>query len=157
LVYSTSSALGPSHAPPQLHLKHISSSHTKANSINISIPQGLRPSLEDSAASLFFNYFLPLTHSNPGSLFFVLPQLYARAPANSTFASTITALGLICLANRLRVPRIMVRASKEYAKVLGKINKVISDPIQAKEDQTVLIVMLLGLYEQVGGFCSYQW
>ncbi len=50
-----------------------------------------------------------------------------------------------------------MRASKEYAKVLGKINKVISDPIQAKEDQTVLIVMLLGLYEQVGGFCSYQW
>ncbi len=46
----------------------------------------------------------------------------------------------------------MMRASREYSKVLGKINKAISDPIQAKEDQTLLIVMLLGLYEQVRSF-----
>lgn len=36
----------------------------------------------------------------------------------------------------------------EYAKALGMINSALRDPLRAKEDETLMIVMLLGMYEE---------
>jgi hypothetical protein len=52
----------------------------------------------------------------------------------------------------------MVKANTEYAKALGLINSALRSPSKAKEDQTLMIVLLLGMYEEVGAilFCC-EW
>jgi hypothetical protein len=42
----------------------------------------------------------------------------------------------------------MVNANMEYAKALGMINSTLRDPVRAKDDETLMIVMLLGMYEE---------
>lgn len=43
----------------------------------------------------------------------------------------------------------MLRANTKYAEALKSINASLRDPVLAKDDQTLLVVMLLGLYEEV--------
>jgi len=43
----------------------------------------------------------------------------------------------------------MMYANLEYAKALHLVNSALRDPFEAKQDEILLIVMLLGLYEEV--------
>lgn len=49
----------------------------------------------------------------------------------------------------MQIPEIMMRANLKYAHSLAAINSALRDPIEARADETLIVVMLLGLYEQV--------
>jgi hypothetical protein len=42
----------------------------------------------------------------------------------------------------------MTRANIKYAETLKRVNSALRDPIEARADETLLVVMLLGLYEE---------
>jgi len=43
----------------------------------------------------------------------------------------------------------MLKANAKYAEALSAINSALRDPVLAKDDYTLLVIILLGLYEEV--------
>jgi hypothetical protein len=114
------------------------------------IPTAVQPVAEDVAASCFFNYYvLPNPAKGPCKLYNSLPELYAKAPAASSFAATIVALGIACMSSGMKIPSLMMKANAKYAEALNLINSALRDPVAAKLDETLMVVILLGLYEEV--------
>lgn len=83
------------------------------------------------------------------TIFNELPRLYSEAPERSALSSILTALGLACLSNTLKRPEVMMKANAKYAEALTFINSALRDPVEAKNDHTLLVVLLLGMYEEV--------
>lgn len=59
----------------------------------------------------------------------------------------VTALGLTGLSHHTETSGMEVSAGVWYNKALLKVNQILRDPLLAKEDLTLLVVLLLGLYE----------
>lgn len=62
-------------------------------------------------------------------------------------SATITAVGLAGLSNSNNAPDVMIVARQNYASALHLVNTALRDPIESKTDQTLVAVMLLGMYE----------
>jgi hypothetical protein len=77
-----------------------------------------------------------------------LPRLYRAASSDSALSNIVIALGIACIANAMQAPEIMMKANMKYAQSLKATNSTLRDPIGARADETLLVVMLLGLYEE---------
>lgn len=104
---------------------------------------------EEEAVNSFFNDYLLEDSPPPKNVFDCLPRLYAAAPPDSALSNIVTALGMTCLSNAMQVPEITMRANLKYVHSLEAINSALRDPIEARADETLLVVMVLGLYEEV--------
>ena len=99
--------------------------------------------------TFFFNDYLLDDSLTPKNVYDCLPRLYAVAPPDSALSYIVTALGMACLASAMQVPEIMTRANWKYSQSLKSINSALRDPVEARANETLLVVMLLGLYEEV--------
>lgn len=75
--------------------------------------------------------------------------MYAKAPANSAISASIVALGIASMSSSMKIPSLMMKANAKYAEALNLINSALRDPLAAKHDDTLMVVILLGLYEEV--------
>ena len=114
------------------------------------IPRSLCTFPEDGAACFFFNNYVIEDSAIIHSLYDSLPGIYSKAPAGSALSNTVAALGMACLSNAMKIPEVMTNANSNYVAALRSINAKVRDPIEVKSDQTLMVVMLLGLYEEVG-------
>jgi hypothetical protein len=114
------------------------------------IPADVPPIAEDVAANCFFNYYvLPNPAKGPSKLYNSLPEIYAKAPPDSALSATIVALGIASMSSSMKIPSLMLKANAKYAEALNLINSALRDPFAAKLDETLMVVILLGLYEEV--------
>jgi hypothetical protein len=104
---------------------------------------------EDSAACFFFSDNVVGSTPEARNLFDALPRLFNASPAGGTLANTIIALGMAGLSESMKVPLLKNIANDKYAIALRSINHAIADPVLSKADETLLIVLLLGMYEEV--------
>jgi hypothetical protein len=104
---------------------------------------------EENAARFFFGDFVLQQSSSPRSIYDLLPRLYGQTPPNSALSNVVAALGIACLATAMNFPELMMKANMRYAISLKRTNSALRDPAEAKADETLLVVMLLGLYEEV--------
>ena len=115
--------------------------HTTVFTRNLSVP------LEDEATSYFFHNFVP---EDPFSLALyskVLPVLYRQESTFGTLPKIVDAIGLAGISNMKHAPNLMVTASQKYARVLRVITASIQDSKEASSDQTLVAIMLLGMFE----------
>ena len=111
------------------------------------IAASLVPSMDDQATSFFFyKYVLAMSTCSTGYMQ-SLPEIYGSAPANSALATVIASLGLTALHNVTRSPQAMIGGVSRYNSALRSIAKAIQDPTEVRTDQTLMTVILLGLYE----------
>jgi Fungal specific transcription factor domain len=102
------------------------------------------------AAGCFFNYYvLPNPAKGRSKLYNSLPEIYANAPGNSALCACIVALGIASMSSSMKIPSLMMKANAKYAEALNLINSALRDPLEAKRDDTLMVVILLGLYEEV--------
>jgi hypothetical protein len=101
----------------------------------------------DCAALFFFHDYVLLETRQPLNLFDMLPGIYQTSRPGSALADIITALGLVCLSNTKGNPEALIPARARYVAALHSINATIRDPGAASADETLLAVLLLGLYE----------
>ena len=76
-----------------------------------------------------------------------LSTIYSDQPVGTPLRQAIAAIGLAGLSNFWKAPNIMAQANKAYATALQMVNVSLGDIEEAKSDQTVVTIMLLGLYE----------
>jgi hypothetical protein len=67
--------------------------------------------------------------------------------SDSPLLCVVTALGLVGLSHHTQSSGMDVAASVWYEKALHKINSSLQDPEEVSLDQTLLVVLLLSLYE----------
>ena len=106
--------------------------------------------LEDEATYHFFYNFLPNDHSSDDSrnaYTSVLPNLHRQDSSFGVLPKIVNAIGLAIISNMKHSPEVMVAASQGYAGALRAINSSIQNPSSATTDQTLIAVMLLGVFE----------
>jgi hypothetical protein len=105
-------------------------------------------SAEDQATSFFFgNYVAGREIRNTCGNFQYLSTIYANQPVGIPLRQAIAAVGFAGLANFWKAPSIMAQANNAYCTALRLINTGLGNIEEAKSDQSVAAIMLLGLYE----------
>ena len=111
---------------------------------DISAPVG------DEATYFFFHNFVsgdPRSRDFLNAYSHVLPVLYRQDSSFGVVPKIIEAIGLASISNLKRSPDLMIAAGRKYATVLRTINASIQDPKEASTDQTLIAVILLGMFE----------
>ena len=106
--------------------------------------------LEEEATNYFFHNFLLNGHSSDYSRHAyssVLPILHRQGSSFGVLPKIVNAIGLASISNVKHSPEVMVAASQQYAGALRAINSSIQNSSSATTDQTLLAVMLLGVFE----------
>jgi hypothetical protein len=100
--------------------------------------------VEEQATCFFFhNYVL----DDFIGYYSYVPSVYSVLPAGCALAEAITSLGMAGIANSRKDTRLMISANLKYMSALRTINGALRDPYEAITDQTLVAVMLLGLFE----------
>jgi hypothetical protein len=102
---------------------------------------------EDQATCFFFkNYVLEKDQFIRGN-FQYLSDIYSSEEVGSALSDSIASLGMVGLANFWGAPNIMANANVKYHSALRRVSSQLRNVEEAKADQTMIVVMLLGLYE----------
>ena len=120
------------------------------------ISNSLSVSPEDQAACFFFsNYVLRVTQSRRGYMSY-LPELYESRSSESPLAQMVVSLGMAGLANVRNAPEAKAVSTYKYASALHSVNALLRDPVRATDDETLILVLLLSLYE-VSLLSTHSW
>ena len=110
-------------------------------------PATLQISAESQAFCFFFTNYPSQPSRNFGSVYEEIPALYCMEASDSSLLCVVTALGLVGLSHHAQSSGMEVAASAWYEKALHKINNSLRNQEEVALDQTLLVVLLLSLYE----------
>ncbi|KAF2677626.1 hypothetical protein K458DRAFT_491691 [Lentithecium fluviatile CBS 122367] len=136
-------------SPAQVHYEHektqsdISKSFDAADPVSMSLPL----SLEHQAFCFFYSNYISRPSKKAVTVYESVPALYLASPNDSALLYVITALGLAGLSHHTETYGMETAAEVWYNKALHEVHRNLRDLALAKEDLTLLVVLLLGLYE----------
>jgi hypothetical protein len=104
-------------------------------------------SLEEEFATCFFfmNYVLDDQYSR--GAFKHLIDIYRGETVSTSLADAVTSIGIAGPAHFYKDSSVMVNTNKKYSSALSSVSIRLRDSTSAKEDQTLMAVVLLGVYE----------
>lgn len=106
--------------------------------------------LEYEATCYFFHNFVcddPSSRYSTNAYAQMMPTLYRQDSSFGVLPKIVDAIGLAGISNVKHSPKLMAAAGRKYAGVLRAINASIQDSTKATTDQTLIAVILLGLFE----------
>ncbi|MCJ1393147.1 hypothetical protein MMC18_006019 [Xylographa bjoerkii] len=111
-------------------------------------PPALSIPIESQAMCYFFrNYVCEDSRFSKG-FFDYLPSIFgSNGAVGSALTDAVVSLGMVGLSNTKNASEIMIHANERYNLALRATNSALRDEEDAKADQTLITVMLLGLYE----------
>lgn len=143
--------------PKDDHLSLVHTSPTSADSLLSTYSNSTSPasiltlnfgtSAEEQASCFFFRNYVLEEHQFHNGNFQYLSDLYASEEIGESLLETVACLGLVGLANFWKASNIMRSAHAKYYSALRLVSSRLSNVEEAKSDQTLVAVMLLGLYE----------
>jgi hypothetical protein len=101
---------------------------------------------EEQATFYFFRNYV-LEDSSSIGYFQYLLGIYGNELVGPALTDSITALGMVGLANFYKMPSILVGAHHKYNSALRLVSSRLRNIEEAKADQTLVAVIMLGLYE----------
>ncbi|KAF4620230.1 hypothetical protein G7Y89_g14589 [Cudoniella acicularis] len=105
-------------------------------------------SVEDQATCFFFgNYISGTEMLNTCGNYQYVYAIYANQTVGIPLRQAVTAIGLAGLANFWSAPNIMAKANGAYCSALRLVNSGLGNIEEAKSDQALVAIILLGLYE----------
>ncbi|KAK5680234.1 hypothetical protein LTS10_007161 [Elasticomyces elasticus] len=105
------------------------------------------PPLEQSLCLFFADHTANrMEEGDPGYLDY-LPSMYREATQSSALVQTVRAIALTHLYNSGNFPEVKSSARKYYGEALATINKALHDPVERLEDDIMLSIWLMQLYE----------
>jgi hypothetical protein len=127
------------------------SSNSDATSISPS-----SSSFEDVVLERFFFDWVipPIPANSPVTFFAFLPLMYRNTKPGSVLAESVSALAFANYGQRMKNPEATAHAVQSYGNALGLLARAIGGAAGSKADETLLSVVLLGMYEVSGGPCT---
>lgn len=126
----------------ELSRQHSVSFIQSRTSTPLLMSRSVQPSPESLAIGFFFSHFVA-----PGHLSYLKPLEATGLGRMKGIENIILACGLVTLANQLSLPQATSFARKHYVRALQSTKLALIDPGKLVEDETVMAVMLLSLYE----------
>lgn len=114
--------------------------HTTPFTLELSI------SPSDQATCYFFRNYVLEDKSTSGS-FQYLHDIYSNETVGPALADSIESLGMVGLAHFWKTPNLQFQANRKYNSALRLVSSRLRNEEEARADQTLVSVMLLGLYE----------
>ncbi|PQE05961.1 hypothetical protein CJF30_00004894 [Rutstroemia sp. NJR-2017a BBW] len=112
----------------------------------IPLPFELHTPVGDQAACYFFRNYV-LGDSSTNGPFQYLNSIYNNEIIGPALSDSIEALGLVGLGTFWQSPEMKFQANRKYNSALRLVSSRLRSEQEAKENQTLVAVMLLGLYE----------
>ena len=104
-------------------------------------------SLENQAIGYFFSNYVFSEPSFQQGYNWHLPHIFNRLSADSPLSSAIASVGLAGIANTRNSRDAQSASTVQYAAALHGVNAALRSPVEATADETLITVLLLGLYE----------
>ena len=105
-------------------------------------------SVEEQAICFFFGIYATLPSTNRRQSFYAhLPKLYSERAGNNILKCVVLAIGLGGLSHQRNDSEMLLAAEAAYNRTICWTNHALCHPDTASSDQTLISVMLLGLYE----------
>lgn len=104
---------------------------------------------EDLAVCKFFStyVFVPRHHESVRGFLDCLPLLFSRAPSTSLVPLATSAVSLMVVGGSPSRQLERTLARQLFGKALLMVHRAIEDPEESTKDDTLMAVLLLGLYE----------
>jgi hypothetical protein len=126
------------------------------NTYGYSISHYLSLPIEDQAIYFFYNNYIFVDMDIPYDLFACVPAICGQIHDTKALSSLIACIGTAGLSN-LHKDHYLMRKSREiYCFTLRYTQNLLEDSSRIKEDQTLLMVLLLALYEVRGRSSSHH-
>jgi hypothetical protein len=104
---------------------------------------------EDQATCFFFRNYVLEDYKYGGGNFQYLPEIYANDEVGTVLSQSIVSLGMVGLAHFWGASSILSQAQAKYNSTLRLVSSLLRNIEDAKADQTLIAVTLLGLYEVI--------
>ena len=111
------------------------------------IPIALSPSLEEQATYFFFQNYVFTELATPYNHLACLPAICSQVSQMKALSSVIISIGAAGISNIRKDADIMRAAQEIYSSTLQYTQDLLGDSSQIQKDQTLLVVLLLALYE----------
>jgi len=125
------------------------SRHRKSLGPDADISWALSPDAETQATCFFFRNYVLDEGSMARGFFDYLPAVYSQSRNNDILMDAVSAIGLAGLANYRRENHVMIRANLKYGRAVQNMSASLAKMERVKDDQTLIAVMLLGIYEVI--------
>lgn len=76
-----------------------------------------------------------------------LAHMYYEDPSNHALRAAIEAVGMAGISNIFYAPQVAAKSKEQYGRALAATKQALSDPVESVADTTLMIVILLGLFE----------
>ncbi|MCJ1283118.1 hypothetical protein MMC26_002445 [Xylographa opegraphella] len=111
-------------------------------------PCALSVPIETQAMCYFFQNYVSECPQFSKGYFDYLPSIFiSNDVVGSSLIDAVVSLGMVGLSNTKHASEIMIPAKERYSLTLQATNSALGDVEDAKADQILITVMLLGLYE----------
>jgi hypothetical protein len=117
------------------------------NMYSPTISTHLSPSLEDQATCFFFQNYVFTELATPYGHFARLSTIFGQAKETKALSGVIISIGAAGISNIRKNPKLMHAAQEIHSTTLQRTQNLLEDSNRIQEDQTLLVVLLLALYE----------
>ncbi|RKF58885.1 putative transcription factor cys6 [Erysiphe neolycopersici] len=125
----------------------LSRNYSQRPSMPFFIPDFISPTLEDRAIGLFISNFVNGKNGpSRGHM-----EFFEDLPKTETLLAAMKAVGYAVCAHRFNAQSMVQRACHQYGIALQLTNRALRDPIDVKEDSTLVGIIVLGIYETIIG------
>ncbi|KIW99096.1 uncharacterized protein Z519_00759 [Cladophialophora bantiana CBS 173.52] len=114
-----------------------------------SLPMSLTPSLEDQAMSFFFHNYVLKELATPYNHLVSLPTVSGPSSEIKVLSGMVISIGAAGISNLRNDPGLMHAAENIYSSTIQRLHTLLHDQNRIQKDQTMLLVLLLALYETV--------
>ncbi|KAI4128535.1 MAG: hypothetical protein LQ347_004150 [Umbilicaria vellea] len=111
----------------------------------------LRENAEIHALCHFFTNYVPTTSHSMSSFLQSLFPVWRNAGSDSALSAATSTVALMGLGYAPERNQLLRKARQNYSMAISKLNAAISDPVEARRDETLLAVLLFSLYQKMVG------
>lgn len=129
----------------------------KSKSAPIDLPSPayrLSSNANEIGVNSFLRNFVTGQSSSRGCLNYI-PSVYRDNGEQPTLVSSMSAVGLVALANSTRQPELTNIARAKYTEAISNLNAALASPIESVKDSTLMSVISLGVFEHVSEHKSW--
>jgi hypothetical protein len=127
-----------------------------ATTIAIAPPTcSLGPRADDLGVNYFVRHFVIGGRANSRGCLNYIPSIYHADGKQSTLVASMSAVGLVALANATQHHELASHARAKYLEAIHNVNTALASPVESVKDSTLMSVISLGVFEHVSGYESW--
>jgi Fungal specific transcription factor domain len=130
-------------------ISKLASTYLQTDALQMSIPQSMRRTVNDQALDYFVYHYVSVPRNTKimGSyLECVLPLLTDSKP-DSHLSEAVLSVAFAAFGRRHNNKVLVFKAREKYMKALKLTSSAVQNMVEARKNQTLLAILLLGLFE----------